>query len=346
MNSQNQHESETSNETCAESPPDIFAVHKYLIYGLSLPERTLRSTAAMVGGVLNESAALLVPQAFRDSKSYRTFIQQMLDMLSNDVGGVEKKANQTGEDPQQVEDYVARKAVGSFVDMAGMATLHLSPIVLLAVVSDLAYGSKTYLDELSTELKKEGIIKQDSTIHGAADLLEAVSEVTSEATSAFDTPPISIEGLRATIESTTDNIARIDPTSVLPKSELDQLWSDMQSIAGQEDVSILKLSSALTMYSLNQVETVTQGALTTIMVTGDVFDRHVLDHYRDGLTEISEKGLYPMLLDAAQPYTEAVWENFSTERETITEDLFTGKLVGKVWDGVSGWLGWSSDEEE
>ena len=331
---------EQDDDAKMETAPDVQAVHKYLLYGLSLPERTLRSTAAMVGGVLNESAALLVPQAFRDSKSYRTFVQQMLDMLSNNVGGVEKKTDPSSEDESQIEGYVARKTVGSFVDMAGMATLHLSPMVLLALVSDVAYGSKAYLDELSIELKKEGIIKQDSTIHGAADLLEAISDATSEATSAFDTPPISIEGLRETIESTTDNIARIDPTSILPKSELDQLWGDMRSMAEQQDVSIMKLSSALTMYSLNQVETVTQGALTTIMVTGDVFDRHVLDHYRDGLIEISQRGLYPMLLDASQPYLEAVWENFSTDRETITEDLFTGKLVGKVWDGVSGWLGW------
>ena len=338
--SSSKEDSGTSNDVKSESAPDIQTVHKYLLYGLSLPERTLRSTAAMVGGVLNESAALLVPQAFRDSKSYRTFVQQMLDMLSKDVGGVDKEADAPDSEETQVEGYVARKTVGSFVDMAGMATLHLSPIVLLAVVSDLAYGSKSYLDELSTELKKEGIIKHDSTIHGAADLLEAISDATSEATSAFDTPPISVEGLRETIESTSDNIARIDPTSILPKSELDQLWGDMRSMASQEDVSILKLSSALTMYSLNQVETVTQGALTTIMVTGDVFDRHVLDHYRDGLIEISQRGLYPMLLDASQPYLEAVWENFSTDRETITEDLFTGKLVGKVWDGVSGWLGW------
>ena len=50
--------------------PGIRSIYEYLTYGLSLPERALRSTSAMVGGALRESASLLVPQAFRDSKSY------------------------------------------------------------------------------------------------------------------------------------------------------------------------------------------------------------------------------------------------------------------------------------
>ena len=329
----NQHQPET---------PDVGSVYKYMVYGLSLPERTLRSTAAMVGGVISESSELLVPQAFRDSKSYQTFVQQMLDVVVKDVGRVNAESDEANED--DVENFVARKTVGGFVDLAGMATLHVSPIVLLAVVSDLAYGSKTYLNELGEQLKKEGVIAEDSVIDGAQDLLDAVGSASSEAATVFDTPPISIEGLRETIEATSDNIARIDPSSILPKSELDQLWGDMQQIADQEDVSMLNLSTALAMYSLNQVETVTQGALTTIQVTGNLFDVHVLKHYRDGLDEISERGLYPMLLESSQPYFEAVWDNFSTESETVTEDLLSGKLVGKIWGGVRGWLAPESDQ--
>ena len=38
----------------------------------------------------------------------------------------------------QTKDFVARKAVGNFIDMASLATLHLSPMLLLAVVGDVA----------------------------------------------------------------------------------------------------------------------------------------------------------------------------------------------------------------
>ncbi len=316
--------------------PAASSVRNYIIYGLSLPERTLRSTAAMVGGVVHESATLLVPQAFRDSTSYQTFVQQMLDMMVKDMGGVNSPTDDSNE--ADVESYVARKTVGSFIDLAGMATLHLSPIVLLAVVSDVAYGSTTYLKELGEQLKQEGVIADDSTIESAADLLEAIGEFSSETATVFDTPPINVEGLRSTIEETTDNIARIDPTQLLPKSEIDKFWSDMKTIAIQENVGIVQLSSAMTMYTLNQVETVSQGALTTITVAGNLLDKHVLQHYWDGMEQISERGLYTIVSESSQPYFAAVWENFSSERETITQDLVSGKLVGQVWDGVREWF--------
>ena len=317
--------------------PGVNRVWDYLVYGATLPERTLRSTAAMLGGALTESAQLLVPQAFRDSKSYRTFVQQMLDMLVQDVGGVKTQKVDSLEE-EQVENYVARKTVGSFLDFAGMATLHMSPVIILAVVSDVAYGSKSYLEELATQLKKEGVIAEDSTIGDVSDLLDAISEVSGETASVFDTPPINVEGLRNTVQDTADNIARIDPTKVLPKKELDQMWAEMQAVSDKEGIGLLEVSSAMTMYAMNKVETVGQGALTTICVSGELLDRHVLQHYWDGLDEISERGFYAMVAESSQPYIEAVWENFASSKPTITEDVLSGKLAGRVWIGVRGWF--------
>ena len=65
-------------------------------------------------------------------------------------------------DEPAIDDFVARKTVGNFVEMAGLATLHVSPMMLLAVVSDIAYGSQTYLNEITEELKREGVIDEGS----------------------------------------------------------------------------------------------------------------------------------------------------------------------------------------
>jgi hypothetical protein len=70
--------------------PGVSTVYDYLLYGLSLPERALRSTGALVGGTLRESSELLLPRAFRNSQSYRLFLQQMLDFVVEDVGGVQR----------------------------------------------------------------------------------------------------------------------------------------------------------------------------------------------------------------------------------------------------------------
>ena len=126
----------TSRVDQPEGEPAFDQVYRYLMFGASLPERAVRSTAAMLGGAIHESASLLVPQAFKDSKTYDAFVQQMLDMLAKDIGGVKKEAN-AASDPV-VENYVAKKTVSTFVDFAGMATLHVSPLTVLAIVSDVA----------------------------------------------------------------------------------------------------------------------------------------------------------------------------------------------------------------
>lgn len=321
------------------SEPDVASVFDYLLYGCSLPERALRVSSAMVGGVLRESTELLVPQAFRSSRSYGIFVQQGLDFLSENIGGVRPdEAQSEAASATNVEGFVARKAVGNFVELAGLATLHISPITVLAVLSDVAYGSNFYLKELSRELKKEGIIAQQSTIDSTSDLLEAISNASGVTAQAFDLPPLSAEGLKETIAQTRQAIQGIDPSSVLPKHEISRIWSEMQSTANREGLGLFEVSSAISLYSLNRVTTVGRGALSTVRVAGSLFDQHIIDFYIDGLSDIQRNGIYASLAESSRPYFEAVWENFRSDRTTVTEDLLSGRTLGRVWRGMVGWL--------
>ena len=333
----------TGNAVEAAEDPGFSQVYQHMMFGLSLPERALRSTSALVGGALTESAALLVPQAFRNSKSYEVFVHQMLDFMIHDVGGVDGDDAQS-EDPK-VEGFVARKAIGSFVDLAGMATLHLSPLTVLAIVSDVAYGSQVYLHELSSELKEAGVIAEDTTIDHAADLLEALSNTSNKTASAFDMPPISVDGLRETIEQTREAATGLDATRLIPQSEMKQMWNEMHDIAVKEHVSLLDVSSTMSLYTLNKVGQVGQGALSTVKVAGNMFDRHIFNHYRSGLNDIQEKGLYVTLAESSGPYIAAVWENFSTDKATVTEDLLSGRLIGRAWSGMQGWLAGKPEDD-
>ena len=101
-------------------------------------------------------------------------------------------------------------------------------------------------------------------------------------------------------------------------------------------MNLFEISSAMTMYTLGQVNTVTKGALTTIRVTGDFVDRHLFDHYRQGLDQINEQGISKMLIDSSQPYLDAVYFNFSSNRETVTEDFFSGRMIARVWRFIVG----------
>ncbi len=321
--------------------PGFAGVRDFLLYGLSLPERTLRSASGVLSGTLRESTSLLVPQAFRSSKTYNVLIQQMLDFMAEDVGGVQRSEDPDA--PPKIENYVARKAVGNFIEMAGLATLHLSPILLLAVVSDVAYGSQAYLKELADELKQQGVIDQDSTVDQVDDLLEAVAGAARTTAGAFDTPPLSVDGLKQTIDETRQAVRSIDPTKIIPEAEVRRLWGDIHRTATSQGVNPLAVSSAMTLYSLGKIGAVGCGALSTVKAAGTLLDRHVIDHYGDALRDIRDNGIYASLAETSRPYIDAVWQNFSSEKATITEDVLSGRLLGRAWGAARRWFGGGED---
>lgn len=313
-----------------------------LLFGLSIPERSARSISAVVAGFANETASRLIPSAFRTSKSYTIFIQQSLDFMIHDVGGVEQDVN---EGDSQSEDAlanasIARRAVGGMLDFAGMATIHLSPMTILAIVSDVAYGSSTYIRRLSEELKKEGIIDQESTVDHVSDLLDALQATADKSSDAFNAPPLNIDGLKDTINQTRESLGKIDPTSTIPEHEIKRIWDEMEAAAAKEDTSILNVATTMTMFSMNRLSLVTRGALSTVSVAGDLIDQHILGHYSDALLEIQSHGLWTTLSKSSEPYLDAIWDNFDSETSTITEDLLTGKLIGEAWTGFTSW--WST----
>ena len=111
----------SSNDPSDSIVPSVDDVADFLLYGLSLPERALRSSSAAVSGAVRQSTSLLIPQAFRSSKSYTVFVEQMLDFMAHDIGGVDRdeeanKPHGSASDApaESTEHYVARKAVGGF----------------------------------------------------------------------------------------------------------------------------------------------------------------------------------------------------------------------------------------
>jgi hypothetical protein len=313
-----------------------------LVYGLSLPERTARSASVVVAGLVNETAARLIPAAFRSSRSYRVFIQQSLDMLIHDVGGVRLAA---AADPSDASK-LARKAVGGLLDVTGAATLHLSPMTLLAVFNDLAYGSGHYLKLLGAELKREGIIDAQSSIDHVSDLLEALESASRKAADAVDSPPISLDGLRETVSQLSQEMQRVEPASLIPQSELQRLWAEMEQAAQSADVGLWDVSTTMTMFAMNRVSLTTRGAISSVRVAGNLLDKHLLQHYSDALGQIRERGLYTTLAEVSTPYLDAVWVNFESDRETVTADLVTGRLLARAWDNMRGWWqGGSADSQ-
>lgn len=318
--------SPATSELSPDSAPPLSSLTRGLLYGISLPERLLRSGVGLTAGAAKEIATLVVPQAFQTSKSYEIAIDNSLRFLTESIGGVSgptSAADQAGE-------HIARKAVGNFVDLAGLATLHVSPMWVLAAVSDIAYGTRTYVMEVARELEKQGVIDSTSTIHNMDDILDAIQRTSGSVASSIDQPPFSIAELRATLDQTRQDLNRADLTKLLPEAEVRRLWTEMRTVATQENVDLLSLSSAVTMHTLDHVKTVTDGTLTSIRVAGGLFNRSVIGHYRDSLVNIREKGFYETVRESYEPYVNAVWTNFSAERKTWTETLLDPNNISQT----------------
>ncbi len=320
-------------ETSGQSP-----VLKHLLFGLSLPERVLRSGVGLAAGVVQESASLLVPQAFQTSKSYEISITNSLQFLTETVGGVTRDAEPAA-DTNEAADFVARKAVGNFVDLAALATLHVSPMWILAMVSDVAYGTKTYVKELAAELKEQGLIDDASTIHNVDDILSSLQDVAGKTASNLDRPPFSIDGLKSVVAETRESMSQADLRKLVPQREMQRYWEEMREIAKDENVSMLQVSGAITMQTLGKVTTVGHSALTGVRVAGGMLNRNVLQHYVQSLHRVHEKGYYTTLSNSSQPYLQAVWNNFSSSKESWTENLLNPtniqSRIGKTWSWMT-----------
>jgi len=319
---------------------DRVGLQQFMMYSLSLPERLVRSSVGLAAGAAMETASLLIPQSFQSAKTYELVVTNSLGFLTSNIGGVKSVTGQDASDSESQldEDFMARKAVGNFVDLAGMATLHVSPVWLLAIVSDVAYGSSSYVQQLAGELKEQGLIDDTSTIHHVDDVLNAIQDSSGNAASLFDTPPLSVEQLRATLDRTRQSITDVDYTGVLPEAELRQYWNEMQEISVNNGVSLLGVSGALAMNTLGKLDTAAKGTLTGVRVAGGLLNRHVIGHYAASLEAIRNKGLFESLRDTSGPYISAVWNNFADDKPTWTEELVSGRLVARGWKAVTGML--------
>lgn len=315
------------------------SLSRYLLYTATLPERVVRSSVGIAAGAATEAAGFLVPQAFQSSKTYEIVVRNSLGMLTREIGGVKSTRSDGETDCNEQEDLMARKAVGNFVDLAGLATLHTSPVWMMAIVSDLAYGAGSCVEELAAELQKQGIIDEDATIHHVDDVLDAVRNASGNAASMFDTPPLSVDQLKESLDATRQSLASADIRSILPEAELKKYWEEMRSVATDENVSLLGVSGAVTMGTLSRVKTVGQGTLTGAQVVGGLISRPFIDHYGESLSAIRQDGLFATLKETSAPYIEAVWNNFSDDNRTWTEELLSGRAVMKGFDKLGSWLG-------
>lgn len=291
---------------------------------LSLPERLGRIVVGAGAGTLKGIAELALPEAVRQTKLYQVLLARNLRYLIEEIGDVEDVYVQ---DPPARSRYVARKFVGNFIELAGLLTMRASPVWLLALVSDVSGGTKTFLRELVEELKREGLLDAAARVDSADDLLDRVQSLTSGAADTIDTPPLSVEELRETLaflrrEASSKGLGRL-----LPEAELGRLWEGMKETARVQRRSLLDVGAALALGAVNRLERSGRVAASGLRVGRALVDRSILRYYARALDELRREGYYRYLSRVSRPYLRAVARHLAFRNVTWTERYFLGRAL-------------------
>ncbi len=296
------------------------ALCKQLGYMVSLPERTVRSLAAMAGGTTSLLTETLFPEVLRGTTLYRIFIGDTQRFMIEKVAQIQKAQADDAQPPADPQ-YVQKKIVGSALETAGLFAMHFSPLWVFAIAGDAAAGSNAFLKRLSEQLKANGVIGPDVEIAGLPDLLTAIQDASQSSVTAIDTPPLSREEIGRLADNLTATYGQMfaRATNLLPR--LETIWAQMELVANREHISLETLGGILTIDVAGWARK-TVGTAFALGQTGtDLVGEQILDSYGRTLAAISREGVAAYLNDRMKPFLAAARDHFDPTRKSWTESL-------------------------
>ncbi len=269
-----------------------------LTYAASLPERLARAAAAGLGGLLHESAQVVLPRFVRASRLYEATAKNALRIAIEAVGGVAP-----AEPPAVSATEIAkRKAAGNVVELGSILAFGFSPLWLLAAASDVVHGSRVYLEELVAELKRADVLAEEREIGSVDELLETLESASGRTARLIDLPPLEVAELRATLGE-----LRRDASGLPGQEELAALYRGLRAEAERERRPLLEVSVGMGIAFLISARTVA--------------DRHIAVPYREDWAPLHGEGFAAYARRVGAPYARAATGHFDPRRPSWTERL-------------------------
>jgi hypothetical protein len=299
-------------------------------YLASLPERLVRSIAAVVGGTVHETAELLLPRLMRRSRLYEVSAKNLLRILVEGVGAVQGSstrpdAEAAAPNPGQL---ALRKGAGNVVELGSILAFGFSPLWILAAASDVTHGSRVYLRALEDELKAAGVIAADVDAKSVDDLLGVLEGTSGTTARLIDMPPLELAELRNTLSE-----LRSEASQLPSQEELAQVYEGLRQEAELERGSLLEVSSGI--------------GLAFLLSARNVSRLHLVAPYREDWQPVRNEGFAAYARRVGGPYATAVLGHFHPGRPTYTERFLSRNDPGReaqFCDELDGGFGWKMDE--
>jgi hypothetical protein len=291
-------------------------------YVVSLPERVVRSAAALAGGLLRELGDTTLPASVRHTKTYQVMVDIALRFMIEQVGQVQGVYPTEGE---LAGNFLARRTAGHGIELVGLLAFRASPVWIMAALADISGAGRQIVQEVADALADEGLLERGARFENIDQLLDGLEQTAGRAADVFNAPPLDVAGLRGEWAAFRESAGKIPPRN-LPSAEIVRgHWDELKSEAAAQGQSVFQLSSIMALAAVsrtpNTLLKIARAANRAIWRTGQNFAGGVLEHYTFTLRDIRERGYAAYWAEQFRPYLHAAASQFSPKHRSLTGRL-------------------------
>jgi hypothetical protein len=291
-------------------------VARYLV---SLPERVVRSAAALAGGLIREIGDVSLPAAVRRTKTYQMMVDIALRFMIERVGEV-KGVYPTGDG--LASDFLLRRTAGHGIELAGLLAFRASPVWIMAALADVSGAGRHIVQEIAEAMQQEGLLAPEARFENVDQLLEGLEQTASQVADLCNAPPLDVAGLRREWATFRTAVAKIPPRNLPTAGFLREHWDELKAEAAAQNRGVFELSSVMAVSALARVPvTLLRLARATNRAawrSGQTLGGSVLLHYSQVLSEIHERGYAAYWAEEFRPYLRAAADQFSPRHRSLT----------------------------
>ena len=291
-------------------------------YLLSLPERVVRSLAAMSGGLLREIGTVALPASVRRTTLYHTMVDVALRFLIEELGEVEGVYPSEG---KLAERFLLQRGASHGVELLGILAFHASPVWVLAALADAAGGSRTLVREISAALKEEGLLQPEERFETTEQVLDGLEKASDRLAKALNLPPVNVATLREEWRKLKEELRSIPPKRLPALESIESLWGRMREAARAQQRSVFAVSSVMAVSTVahlpESVVWLSRAARSAARRSGRVLGQAVLDHYSEVLNVMTRTGFAAYWRQEFRPYLRAAAAQFAPGKPSMTERL-------------------------
>jgi hypothetical protein len=291
-------------------------------YLVSLPERVLRSAAALAGGLVRELGDVSLPAAVRRTKTYQMMVGIALRFMIEEVGEVEGVYPAEGE---LASNFLMRRTAGHGIELVGILAFRASPVWIMAALADVSGAGRQIVQEIAEALKEERLLEGDAKFENVDQILNGLEQTAGRAADVFNTPPLDVEGLRKEWTAFRENVGKIPPQN-LPSAELLRgHWDELKAEAAAQHKPVFALSSLMALSAISRTPDtllrLARAANKAVWRTGQLFGGPLLAHYSETLRNIRQRGYAAYWAEEFRPYLRAAAAQFSPAHRSLTDRL-------------------------